>query len=117
MKTLKALRGAINIADNTAAEVEKGTEQLISELIRLNELDYSDMVCVMFSLTHDITAEYPAAVFRAKFSSSVPLFSSLEPNIDGGLPLTIRVMILHYGEKNVPVYLNQTINLRKDLFL
>ena len=112
---LKALRGATNLTEDSAEEVATKTEELIGELIRQNDLAYEDMVCVVFSLTGDITAAYPAATFRAEFASDVPLFSCLEPNIQG-IPLTIRVMILHYGEKNNPVYLHETKNLRKDLF-
>ena len=113
---LKALRGATNLTEDSKNEIDAKTEELIGELIKQNDLAYEDMVCVVFSLTSDITAAYPAATFRNKFVSCVPLFSCLEPNIQGGMPLTIRVMILHYGKKNNPVYLHETKNLRKDLF-
>ncbi|MCH5163881.1 MAG: chorismate mutase [Clostridiales bacterium] len=115
-KKLKALRGATNLTEDTAEEIDAKTEELIGELILKNDLDAENIVCVVFSLTSDITAAYPAATFRDKFVSSVPLFSCLEPSIQGGMPLTIRVMILHYGKKNNPVYLHETKNLRKDLF-
>lgn len=113
---MKALRGATNFTQNTEAEIKVKTEELFLELIKRNNLSFKDMVCVIFSLTGDITAAYPAATFREKFSGSVPLFSCLEPNIEGGMPLTLRVMILHEGEQNIPVYLHETKNLRKDLF-
>lgn len=113
---LKALRGAVNFRLDTAEEIEARTEELFGEIIGQNKLDVSLIVCVMFSLTSDITAAYPAETFRKKFSSAVPLFSSLEPNIAGGMPLTLRVLVLHYGQISKPVYLYETANLRKDLF-
>ena len=115
-KKLKALRGAVNFTEDTVEEIDAKTEELIGELILQNDLSADEMVCVVFSLTSDITAAYPAVTFREKFVSSVPLFSCTEPNIKGGMPLTLRVMILHYGKKNNPVYLYETKNLRKDLF-
>lgn len=116
MQKLKALRGAVNFTADSAEEIDAKTDELMSKLISCNELSPEDIVCVVFSLTNDITAAYPAVTFRKKFSANVPLFSSLEPNIQGGMPLTLRVMILHYGKKNNPVYLYETKNLRKDLF-
>lgn len=113
---LKALRGAVNFTEDSIEAIDERTEELISELIKQNDLSFGDIVCVVFSLTSDITAAYPAATLRNKFSSSVPLFSCTEPNIQGGMSLTLRVMILHYGKLNNPVYLYETKNLRKDLF-
>lgn len=115
-KRLRALRGAVNFTENTAEEIDAKTEELIGELILANDLSGDDMVCVIFSLTKDVTAAYPAATFREKFLSDIPLFSCVEPDIQGGLPLTLRVLILHYGKNNNPIYLYETKNLRKDLF-
>ena len=114
---MKALRGAVNFTENTAGEIAAKTEELFCELLRQNNLITEEMVCVIFSLTRDITAAYPAVTFREKFSACVPLFSCAEPEIDGSMPLTLRVMILHEGEANNPVYLYETKNLRKDLKL
>ncbi len=116
MKTLKALRGAVNFKENTTEEIEIKTIELFKEVFRQNKLAFDDIVCIVFSLTKDITATYPAKAFRENFSSEVSLFSCVEPDIEGGLPLTLRIMILHYGDSNNPVYLYETKNLRKDIF-
>ncbi|MBR2967187.1 MAG: chorismate mutase [Clostridia bacterium] len=113
---MKAIRGAVNFTKDCAVEIAAKTEELFNEIIRVNNLDIDKVVCIIFSLTSDITATYPAATFREKFSATVPLFSCLEPNIQGSMPLTERVMILYEGEQNTPVYLYETKNLRKDLF-
>lgn len=113
---MKAIRGAVNFTENTVFEISKKTEELFVELQKANELDYSKAVCILFSLTKDVTAAYPAATFREKFSSAVPLFSCTEPDVDGSLPLTLRVLILHEGDSCKPIYLYDTKNLRKDLF-
>ncbi len=114
---IKAIRGAVNFRFDTKEEIEERTTELFARLIEENELDLKKVVCIFFSLTGDITSEYPAKIFREKFSPDVPLFSSLEPNIKGGLPFTLRILILHYGKLSRPVYLYQTKSLRKDLFM
>lgn len=114
---LKALRGAVNFIEDSSYEIATKTEELFRELFSLNKLEMNDIVCVIFSLTEDIKAAYPAKTFRDKFSSDISLFSCSEPMIENGLPMTLRVMILHYGELNKPVYLYETKKLRKDLFV
>ena len=113
---MKAIRGAINFIEDSANEIATKTEELFNEIIRVNSLDIDNVVCIIFSLTGDVTAAYPAVTFREKFSSKVPLFSCLEPNIQGSMPLTLRVLIIHEGEQNTPVYMSETKKLRKDLF-
>ncbi len=114
---IKALRGAVNFSKDDAEEIGAKTEELIGELLSQNDLNISDIVCVIFSLTKDITAAYPAKTFREKFSSDVSLFSCVEPaDIKESMPLTLRIMILHYGKSNKPIYLYETKNLRKDIF-
>lgn len=116
MNKIKALRGAVNFKDNTTTEIETKTIELFNEIIKQNKLVFDDIVCIFFSLTKDITAVYPAKIFRDNFTPDVSLFSSMEPEIEGSLPLTLRIMILHYGDFNDPVYLYETVNLRKDIF-
>lgn len=114
---LKAIRGAVNFRCDTKEEIEERTTELFARLIEVNEIDLKSVVCIFFSLTDDIRSEYPAKVFREKFSPDVPLFSSLEPKIEGGPLFTLRILMLHYGKFNRPVYLYQTKSLRKDLFM
>lgn len=113
---MKAIRGAINFLKDEPQEVYKKTEVLIGELIKRNGLSEADIVCVVFSTTKDIKCMYPAKVFREKFYSTVPLFSTTEPDIDGGMPLTLRILALADVKSPVPVYLYETKKLRSDLF-
>lgn len=116
MQRIQALRGAVNFESDTAKEIDSKSEELFKELLKQNNIELDDIVCVIFSLTKDITAAYPAKTFREKISQKISLFSCTEPDIEGGMPLTLRVMMLHYGNSNTPVYLYDTKNLRKDLF-
>ncbi len=114
---MKALRGAVNLDCDTEGEVSLRTRQLFDEIFEKNDIALGDIVCIIFSLTEDITSAYPAAVFRREFSSDVPLFECAEPKIKNSAPLMIRVLMLHDGKTNCHVYLRDAKNLRKDLKL
>lgn len=113
---MKALRGAVNFTCDCAQEIYAKTEELIKELLSKNELNADSLICVIFSTTKDIKSMYPAKVFREKFCASVPLFSVTEPDIDGGMPLTLRILALAETSNSFPVYLYETKKLRSDLY-
>ena len=74
------------------------------------------MVSIVFSSTSDIHSYYPAKAAREAGFEGASLFSSQEPEIDGGLKLCIRIML--FVEKNLTpkhVYLRGAKVLRKDI--
>lgn len=111
-----AIRGATTVVRDCAEEIRGAVAELLKEIERENHFDKKDAVCIFWSSTKDITSFYPAKAAREAGYSDCALFSSLEPDIAGALPLCIRVMLLLNGEGTAKhVYLRGAKNLRKDL--
>lgn len=111
-----AIRGATTISADTPEDIRGAVKELLIEIKSANGLEIENIVCIMLSSTADITSFYPAKAAREAGFGGCPLFSSLEPPIEGALKLCIRVMILAESDKKpVPVYLRGATNLRRDI--
>ena len=115
---LHALRGAISIDSNEADAILAGTRELMTELMRRNELTPDQMVSCIFTATTDLNAQFPAVAARDLGLDRVPLLCSQEIEVPGALPRVIRVMIHYYaadGHEPQHVYLGEARSLREDL--
>lgn len=115
---LYALRGATSVEVNDAPSILDATQELMVELLARNELQPSDLVSCLFTLTDDLDAEFPAVAARRLGLSQVPLLCAREVNVPGSLPRVIRVMLHCYGEDDHEarhVYLGEARKLRLDL--
>ena len=63
-KVLIGIRGAITIDQNDSGMIIKGSEELLSEIIKLNDIAIADIASIFFSTTKDLNAEYPAVAAR-----------------------------------------------------
>jgi chorismate mutase len=116
---LRALRGATTCDEDTEAEIEAKTQQLVKELLARNEIDHDDLVSVIFTATGDLTALFPATAARSVGLGDIPLLCARELTIDGGMPRCIRVLVHCYTERPREelhhVYLEGARSLRDDL--
>ncbi len=115
---LKALRGAITVAENQADAILDATEELVREVMDRNALDPDHMVSCLFTCTGDLDAEFPAVAARDLGLSAVPLLCAREISVPGSLPRVIRLMVHCYGDdERAPqhVYLRDAVALREDL--
>ena len=117
---VRGIRGAITVTANTPAAILSATTELLTAVMRANPtLKSKDLASVIFSITDDLHAEYPAKAARQMGWEHVPLFCTREIPVPGGLPLCIRVM-LHWNTR-LPqsaihhVYLKDAARLRPDL--
>lgn len=111
---MKAIRGATTVAADTPEEIRGAVKELLEEISTKNGLSADKIVCIMLSSTSDIRSFYPAKAAREAGFAGCALFSSAEPQIEGSLPLCIRVMILAETENPpVAVYLRDAVNLRR----
>lgn len=101
---------------DTSEEVNSKVGELLNVIKAENSIAYDDIVCIMFSTTNDIHSFYPARAARECGFSGCALYSSVEPEIYGSLPLCVRVMVL-VDSDNAPkhVYLHGARILRKDI--
>jgi chorismate mutase len=116
---LRAIRGAIQVPANTASDIAAGVQELISAILKANELAPSEVVSVFFTSTPDLDAAFPAAACREMGFANVPLIGSVEVNVPGALDRTVRAM-LHVETPRTPeqishIYLHGAVSLRRDI--
>jgi len=116
---VRGIRGAINIPEDSAAEVLQATTELLEEIIKQNELKSPDLASIIFTVTHDIKSIFPANAARSMGLNLVPLLCSLEIGVSGSLPLCIRVLVHVNTNKSQEeikhVFLRDASKLREDL--
>jgi chorismate mutase len=115
---LFALRGANSVEANQASAILDATDALMRELMERNALVADAMVSCIFTLTHDLDAEFPAVAARRLGLDRVPLLCAREVPVPGSLPQVIRVMVHYYApDDHEPrhVYLGAARALRRDL--
>ena len=115
---LKALRGAITVAENRADAILDATEELVREVMQRNALDPDQMVSCLFTCTGDLDAEFPAVAARRLGLSTVPLMCAREMDVPGAMPRVIRLMLHCYADEGSDprhVYLREAEALREDL--
>ena len=117
--SMRAIRGAIQVPANTAADIAAGVQELISAILEANSLTPGDVISVFFTSTVDLNAAFPAAACREMGFANVPLIGSVEVDVPGALDRTIRAM-LHVETTATPegishVYLHGAAALRRDI--
>ncbi|MHB8263699.1 MAG: chorismate mutase [Acidimicrobiales bacterium] len=116
---VRAIRGATTVDEDTREQVTKRTQELLAAILEANDLGIEDLVSIIFTATGDITSMFPAAAGRSMGLSAVPLLCARELDIEGSLPLCIRVMIHAHTPRAMPeikhVYLEGAIVLREDI--
>jgi chorismate mutase len=114
----RAVRGAIQLRDNSRSSIEEASVRLIGEMLRRNSIPQDLIVSVIFSLTDDLSAANPATAVRHVGFAATPLFCVQEARVDGAMPRVIRALVTYETQDAraaVPVYLDGAESLRTDL--
>jgi len=117
--SLRAIRGAVQVPANTAADIAAGVQELVSAILEANQLTPADVISVFFTSTVDLSAAFPAAACREMGFANVPLIGSVEVDVPGALDRTIRAMF-HVETARTPeqishIYLHGAAALRRDI--
>jgi chorismate mutase len=116
---VRGIRGAITVESNTKEEIIEKTKELLTALKKENDFKIKDIVSILFSVTPDLNAAFPARAARELGWDGVPLFDMQEIDVPGSLPGCIRVLIQINCQKNQTemkhCYLRGAETLRKDL--
>ena len=119
---LLAVRGAIDVSNDTPEAIFEAVKTLMGNLIEANEIQINHIVSIFFTTTPDIHSQNPATALRQAFPhwESIPLLCSQEPVITGMFPACIRVLIQWQVQdaetpKITPLYLGKAAQLRPDL--
>jgi chorismate mutase len=89
---VRAVRGATQIDADDRDQILEATTELVSEVMARNELTTGDVISVIFTVTPDLTAEFPALAARKLGFHEVPLLCATEIGVPGALPRVIRLM-------------------------
>lgn len=116
---MRALRGAITVERNDRQEILDATSELLQQLTAANALAEAQVVSVIFTMTGDLDAEFPAVAARQLGWTQVPLLCCREISVPGSLPHCIRVLMhVETGRPRAElhhVYLREAVKLRPDL--
>ena len=117
--TVRAIRGAIQVAANERDDVLEGASELVREVLQHNHIQPDDLISILFTATPDLTADFPAYAARQLGLTDVPLMCACEIAVPGAMPRVLR--LLAHVETDLPraeirhVYLRGAAKLRSDL--
>lgn len=102
-----------------SAEITRATERLLQEIVRRNAIELEDIASVLFTLTPDLHASFPALAARDMGWVTVPMLHAVEIAVPGALQNVIRVLMHVNTERTAAeiehVYLDGAAVLRPDL--
>lgn len=116
---VRAVRGATQLDVDEREHLLDSVEQLMVAVLEQNDLDRADLISVVFTVTPDLHAEFPAVAARRLGMGDVPLLCAQEIDVAGALPRVVRVLV--HAETDRPraevrhVYLRGAAALRLDL--
>ena len=90
--TVRAIRGAIQLDGVDREDILEGTAELVSAVMSRNDLTPDDVISVLFTMTPDLTAEFPALAARKTGFHAVPLMCATEIAVPGAMPRVVRLM-------------------------
>ena len=114
----RGIRGATTVDANTAKSIYASTKQLLREMIKANGVAKDDVASIIFTVTDDLNAAFPAKAARDMGMSNTPLLCSREINVPGSLRSCLRILILFNTDKKPDdikhIYLKEAVVLRSD---
>jgi chorismate mutase len=116
---IRAIRGATCLQHDDAAEMAEAVTELLSELLKRNEIETDDLVSVLFTATPDLHSAFPAAAARGVGLADVPLICAQEIDVNGAMEKVVRIMVHVQTPKTRAdikhVYLRGAEALRQDI--
>jgi len=115
----RGVRGATTVDSNTREDILAATRQLLGLMIRVNGIAAEDVGSIIFSLTRDLDAEFPALAARQLGWLEVPLLCTYEVDVPGSLRKCVRILV-HWNTNKAQneihhVYTKDAVKLRPDL--
>lgn len=118
--TTRAIRGATTVEENTQKAIKLATVELLNEILSQNNISKEDISHVIFTLTKDINADFPAKFARTELGfDDVPMICSNEIDVPNSLPMCIRALVVVNSDKSQKeirhIYQQEAKKLRPDL--
>ena len=117
---MRGFRGATTVTTNTEKEMMTETKKLIGQMVEKNNIQPEDISHVLFSVTNDLNATFPAKAAREMPGwTHVPVMCMREIDVPNSLEKCIRVMMVAkttVRQNEVQhIFLNKAMKLRPDL--
>ena len=115
---MRGVRGATTVTSNDEDEILEATRELLTMLVRVNDIEIDDIASIVLTTTDDLGATYPAFAARQLGWFDVALLCGNEMEVPDGLRHCIRVLV-HWNTTKKPqeighVYLREAKSLRPD---
>jgi len=115
----RGIRGAITADGDDTVAIARATKRLLTEMTRRNAIEVDDIASILFTVTADLRAGFPALAAREMGWVWVPMLHACEIDVPGALGRCIRVL-MHVNTAKKPaeiehVYLDGATVLRPDL--
>lgn len=112
----KGIRGAITVENNTVDDLKAATLELLDEMIARNDIKPDKISHIIFTLTEDLDAEFPAKFARLDLGwKDVAMMCFHELDVLNSLQKCLRVLIVLNCEEDFKpefVYLKGASHLR-----
>ncbi len=116
---IRGIRGAISVDEDDRAAILTATKRLLREMTERNGVETEDIASILFSLTPDLRAVFPALGARELGWVHVPMLHFSEIDVPGAMARVVRVL-MHVNTSRAQyeiehVYLDKAAILRPDL--
>ena len=96
---IRGIRGAITVELNTRKAILDATGELLAEMSGQNNLETPDIASIIFSVTEDLNAAFPAEAARKLGWLGTPLLCTVEIAVPGSIAKCVRVLMQVNTEK------------------
>lgn len=115
---VRAVRGAITVSENTPEAIYEASHLILESIINQNGINHEDIISIIFTVTKDLNAAFPAVAARKLGLTNIALMCTNEIDVPGSLEKCLRVMLSFNTEKKNNelkyVYLRGAKSLRPD---
>jgi chorismate mutase len=109
----------VALTADATSEMDREIPALLQQMLAANQVELSAVISAFFTVTSDLTAEFPAAAARRGGWSEVPMMCAVEISVPGSLARVVRAMV--HVESTLPraqirhIYRGGAQALRPDL--
>jgi chorismate mutase len=118
MTVCRGIRGATTADANTREAIFEATRELFNKLVEANHIQEDQVASVIFTVTQDLNAAFPATAVREMGWEDTALLCTQEMPVPGALQGCIRVLVLTNTDKEprdlVNLYLHGAVNLKAE---
>ena len=116
---IRGVRGATTVKDNSPEAILTAAVELLEAMFERNGICEAEVASILFTTTPELTAAYPAKAARLLGWTRTALMGFVEADVEGGLPMCIRVLVHWNTDKPIGeirhVFLRGAVALRPDI--